>query len=1160
MAGLLDSRRWELLGGDPSSERAIVEACGVVPIVARTLVSRGIRDVEEARLFLSPSIERDWLDPLLIPGMGEAADRVQAAIEDGETIAVFGDFDVDGMSATCLLTLGVRRLGGHVLPFIPDRFKEGYGLSRTSLERMLSVGRPDLIVTVDNGISAGAEVDWLLSQGIDVVVTDHHEPAELVPEGVAVTDPKLEPDCPSRELAGAGVALKLLQVLGDRLGQPELWRRYTEIATLGTISDMMLLKGENRALVADGISRMRATDRPGIVELAATARTDLSRISSDLLPFSLIPRLNAAGRMGQTKVAFDLLMADDPLEARTLALRLEEINSSRRETESSLAAEALAQVESDYHGERVIVVAGRGWHEGVKGIVASRVTSRYHVPSLLFSIAEDGIARGSGRSVGTVDLFKAVERCSDLLVRFGGHSGAVGVTCEADKLGALRERLSEVMDELPQEQFESRGEVDALVSLSEMTVDNLAALDALQPFGQANKKPLFAACGVSMKNRGKVGVSGNHLRFVATDGQGSVAAIMFRVPEIDRAAACDEVVDLVFEPVNEAWQGRIKPKLMVKDIIYRKEAPVGAAASRLTEQIFASAQECLAASADVLGCGPAAPAWGTSPSPDGPSAPSRDAALRAGATEPRPASATPAPVTLSGSSRPAAGGLAGTSSGLSYAQLTDELRRRMIGSSALLPAQSETLARLARGRSCLCVMATGRGKSLIFHIHAAREAIARGRASVFVYPLRALVADQAFHLGAVLGELGLGVRVLTGETPREGREEAFSALASGEASVLLTTPEFLSIHVDRFASSGRIGFVVIDEAHHGDASSARARDAYAGLSRVLDALGNPTALAVTATADSAAAHQIATLLSIDEDDVIVDASVRENLHLIDLRESRDRSVALVSIVATGEKTVIYVNSRERSLGLARMLRKGVPDLGHKIAFYNAGMPRELRRRVEDAFREGLLTTIVSTSAFGEGVNLPDVRNVVLYHMPFDAVEFNQMSGRAGRDGEDAAVWLLFGSRDAHINERVLASAAPQREIMAQLYVSIRDLCGDVGQTVADDSDIVARAHAAGSPWDFDEREVASAIATFSELGFIQVDGYGPGRRITLAVRPQHSSLERSSRYLAGLSQVDDFRTFRDWVLSSSQEELLERINRPMVPDFGMVVDGNGGIT
>ena len=229
----------------------------------------------------------------------------------------------------------------------------------------------------------------------------------------------------------------------------------------------------------------------------------------------------------------------------------------------------------------------------------------------------------------------------------------------------------------------------------------------------------------------------------------------------------------------EAWQGRIKPKLMVKDIIYREEAPVGAAASRLTEQIFTSAQECLAASADVFGCEPAALACGAASLADGSSTSLRDAILCPSATESQPASAI-----LPGSLQPATGRLASLPSGLSYTQLTDELRRRMIGSSALLPAQSETLARLARGRSCLCVMATGRGKSLIFHIHAAREAIAHGRASVFVYPLRALVADQAFHLGAVLGKLGLDVRVLTGETPHEGREEAFSALASGKVSVL----------------------------------------------------------------------------------------------------------------------------------------------------------------------------------------------------------------------------------------------------------------------------------------------------------------------------------------------------------------------------------------
>ena len=425
MGGLIGSRRWDVLPSDDGAERKLVSALGISPLVARVLVARGYESVEEAQAFLSPSLERDWYDPMLIPGMGEAADRLERAIADGETIAVFGDFDVDGMSATCLLTLGLKDLGGDARPYIPNRFGEGYGLSEEALARVIEGCHPSLVLTVDNGIAAAREVEWLLCQGIDVVITDHHEPGDLVPTGVPVTDPKLSADCPSRELAGAGVALKLIDVLGHRLGQPDLWRRYTEVATLGTISDMMLLQGENRALVADGIAHMRRTSRPGIVALAATANVDLTSITADELPFSLVPRLNAAGRMGSTDVAFDLLYTNDPAEASVLAARLEQINTERREIESELTEAALAEVQRTYDGGRVVVAAGEGWHEGVKGIVASRITNTYHVPAILFGIT-DGIARGSGRSVGSVDLFHAVEQCSDLLVRFGGHAGAVG--------------------------------------------------------------------------------------------------------------------------------------------------------------------------------------------------------------------------------------------------------------------------------------------------------------------------------------------------------------------------------------------------------------------------------------------------------------------------------------------------------------------------------------------------------------------------------------------------------------------------------------------------------------------------------------------------------------------------------------------------------------
>ena len=566
MASLKTTRRWALAPSDPAIERELARGLGVAPLVARIMVARGIKTVEDGRLFLTPSLERDWADPAIIPGLSDVADRVEAALDAHESIAVFGDFDVDGITSTCLLTEALRELGGTVHPFIPHRFDEGYGLSEIALERVVEACRPSLVITVDNGIAARDEVAALTAMGIDVAVTDHHEPADLVPQGVPVADPKLAAESPSRELAGAGVALKLVHMLGARRGIPELWRSYTEVAALGTVSDMMPLTPENRALVADGIARMRSSARPGYVALAALARVDLSSITADALSFSLIPRLNSAGRMADPTLALDLLLQTDPVEAGRLAAELERINQERRDIEGALAEEAMELVERTYDGSRVIVVGGEGWHEGVKGIVASRLAGRYHVPTLLFSIS-DGIARGSGRSVGSVNLFDAVEQCSDLLIRFGGHAGAVGVTVEADKLDALRARLGEVLAALPEEDFEDTREVAAIASLSELDIDTIEQISALEPFGQGNKVPLLAATGVTMCDRAAVGKSGEHMRFTATDGASSVAAIMFRVPDIERQVSCDSVVDLVFEAVAEHWQGRVKPKLMVKDIL-----------------------------------------------------------------------------------------------------------------------------------------------------------------------------------------------------------------------------------------------------------------------------------------------------------------------------------------------------------------------------------------------------------------------------------------------------------------------------------------------------------------------------------------------------------------------------------------------------------------
>ena len=1114
MASLSTTHRWCIAPNNPELEERLASTLGVAPLVARIMVAHGIGGVEEGRLFLTPSLERDWADPHIIPGMAEVAARVERAVRDGEVIAVFGDFDVDGITSTCLLTEALRQLGACVHPFIPHRFEEGYGLTAQALDRVVEACEPSLVITVDNGIAARDEVVALAGRGIDIVVTDHHEPSDLVPVGIPVTDPKMVDESPSRELAGAGVALKLVQILGERLGKPQLWRFYTEVAALGTVSDMMCLTPENRALVADGIAHMRATARPGYIALAAVTRTDLSTITADALSFSLIPRLNAAGRMADPTLALDLLLARDAVEAGRLAAALEEINQQRRAIEAELTGQAEELAERTYDGGRAIVVGGEGWHEGVKGIVASRLVNRYHVPALLFSI-EDGVARGSGRSVGSVNLFEAVEKCSDLLIRFGGHAGAVGVTCAVENLDALRDRLNAVLADLPAEDFEDRGEIAATVGLDELDIETIRQIGMLEPFGQGNRVPLLAARGVTMCDRAVVGKTGDHMRFIATDGAASVPAIMFRAPEVEQLVNCDTVVDLVFEAVAECWQGRVKPKLMVKDILCRScEEPV-------------SADEALVRVGERAGEGDRAS---------------------------KPACARPCATSVDVDRRVAL-------ARLPYEQLTRSLIHTFIGPAEPHRAQMDALDALKERRGVLAVMGTGRGKSLIFHVHAVREAILNGSASIFVYPLRALVTDQAYHLQETLASLGVRVGILTGDTPTATRDRAFSLLGAGKLDIVLTTPEFLSIHRARFAASRRIGFVVVDEAHHVAGAKGGDRTAYLDMPQILHDLLDPTVLAVTATASAEVAAEIRRLLPVDAQ--VVDAAVRENLELDDGRDLSSRENRLVSIVATGQKSVVYVNSRDQAQALCRTLRRRVPELGARIAFYHAGLTRPERASVEAAFRDGELACIVSTSAFGEGVNIPDIRHVVLYHMPFGDIEFNQMSGRAGRDGAPASIHLLYSGRDARINERLLDAAAPDRRELVTLYRALQTMWrrhrggAPTGPLPASDLDIAQMCLAVDARTPVDERAVPSGLAIFEELGFARVTGDDDARAIEMVENPGHVDLNRSILYLEGLHARREFSAFRDWALSASAHDMLTRINRPITPQVheGGAVNG-----
>ncbi|MBR0404077.1 MAG: single-stranded-DNA-specific exonuclease RecJ [Eggerthellaceae bacterium] len=1104
--------QFNVSAADPRAVSRLQERFDLPEFIATIMASRGIVEEDQAWRFLNPSLDRDWLNPYEMPGIGPVVDRLEKAIRERQHIIVFGDFDVDGISATTVLTRGLRALGGYATPFIPRRFEEGYALSETAYQRA-KTRNPEVIVTVDCGIACKDEVAAIVADGVDVVITDHHEPSDHCPQDVPLVDPKTDPNCPSAILAGVGVALKVVQALGGRFGFPNLWRSYTDLATLGTVADLMPMRDENRALVADGLERMNTSPRPCIAALLGQVGAAGKTLTATDLSFSLIPRLNAAGRLGDAQVALDLLMTDDFDAACKLASQLEAVNDKRRSIEAELSEVARAKAIESYHGQRALVVAGEGWHEGVKGIVASRLVHTYGVPCLLFTIDGDE-ARGSGRTVGQVNLFKAVESASDLLTRFGGHEAAVGVTLPSDKLPQFAERLCTYMDALPEGDFHPLVEIDTCVSLSELTLENVEKLQRLAPFGQENRVPCLLARDVTLANQRAVGAEKNHFSCTLTDGRDSVAAIMFHCSEIELLSKSNSLVNAAFELQIDEWRGRRSVKAMLKSlspvhICGALEACLDPVNQRFVSELYATNDEELCESQPE--------------SPEDIEAYEADCATNRETWERRAASQP--------------------------SKLRADIVRALIGDAELHPKQAEVLDHLEAGRSTMCIMATGRGKSLIFHVHAATLALRDHAASLFVYPLRALIADQAFHLNNALARFGITSYVLTGESSPEERGKIYDALDKGTCDIVLTTPEFLSYHTSKLARSGRIRFAVIDEAHHIGLAKAGNRLAYKQLDRIVSELGNPTVLALTATANGDVARDIATVLPIDT--CVFDQADRPNLVIDDRRGCKSREDYLANLIASGEKTVVYVNSRISSVQLARTLRQKVPQIALMIGFYNAGLSRAERARVEELFRTGHLSVLVATSAFGEGVNIPDIRHVVLFHLPYNEIEFNQMSGRAGRDGQQAGIHLLYDRKDADVNEALLFEATPDRNRLVQVYRALRDAQSQTrdGYFATSAPDLANRSSKKGR--EVSQESALCALAVFRELGLIETRAVSSDDGMTRLVRMVPNAgkveLENSVRYREGLDDQAIFQEFKQWALLEKPDALQQRVQRPILP-------------
>ncbi len=526
-------------------------------IVATVLAARGITTRAQADLFYKPHLGADY-DPLLLPGMAEAVARTKQAIAKGETIALFGDFDVDGVTSIAVLTLALRPLGAKTIRYIPDRFKEGYGLNLNAVRELRERGA-GLLITADCGISSVEEVALANTLGLDVIILDHHTVPDEMPAALAAVNPKrLDSPYPFDELAAVGVAFRYAQVLYEAYGRKLADDEFVDLVALGTVVDVAPLADENRRIVTQGLFRMQGGLRPGLEALAAVAQTAPERFNAETLGFAIGPRMNAAGRLKHAYIALDLMLAENILTARPLAQELDQLNRQRQEM--TIHAMALADELMGNSDDPLVMLGSPEISSGIVGLVASRLAERHHRPAVVYEQGAE-FSRASCRSIPAFDIVRAIRKEKDLLVRHGGHRAAAGFTVRNEHLAELRERLVNTAAELLSvDELRPVKEIDAEVNLRDLTGLEVKGLMRFEPCGHGNPKPVLLSRGVKLARSKVVGSGGEHVQLTLKDGPLTWPAIAFRQADTELAGEMDIVYSL-----SREW-GSEQLKLEIHDM------------------------------------------------------------------------------------------------------------------------------------------------------------------------------------------------------------------------------------------------------------------------------------------------------------------------------------------------------------------------------------------------------------------------------------------------------------------------------------------------------------------------------------------------------------------------------------------------------------------
>ena len=568
-------KRWKIREiNDDYAVQSLADSLNISEVLAKLLVQREIKNFSQAKHFFRPTLD-SLHDPFLMDGMEAATYRVIKALTENQLVYIYGDYDVDGTCSTALLYMFLKELGANVAFYIPKRLTEGYGISRAGIEHIKSKGA-SLLISVDCGITAVEETDYANELGLDVIICDHHQPKEQIPNAYSVLDP-LKPNCnyPFSYLSGAGVAFKLAQGVAERIGKRELPLQYLDLVALAGAADIVPLIDENRVLVMEGLNLINSNPRPGIAALIESSNMEAGNLTSGQIVFTIAPRINAVGRLGDAERAVELLVTNSKQEALELAKVLESENYHRRKIDVDTFDSALDIVENslDLNTDLAIILHQEKWHPGVIGIVASRLVEKYYRPTIMLTTV-DGVAKGSARSISNFNIYEALRKCEDLLIHFGGHQAAAGLAVEVDKLEEFKSKFNQVVKEtITEADLFPEIHIDTKLKFNEITPKFLKIIDQFSPFGPGNMRPVFLAENVEISNTPRI-VGVNHLILnLKQNGSDKVFdCIGFNMADhFESVRNNHKLLDVVFTIDKTFRDGRTFPQFRFKDLTVKEK-------------------------------------------------------------------------------------------------------------------------------------------------------------------------------------------------------------------------------------------------------------------------------------------------------------------------------------------------------------------------------------------------------------------------------------------------------------------------------------------------------------------------------------------------------------------------------------------------------------